>query len=98
MSSNNQNLLPLDQIQRKNIGSISSRAILRARFEFFELIGFPLCSPFQLLQEDIPEHHTAADIPRRINKTIHTYGYLVSLKNSKSASGQAIAFGMFYDM
>ena len=99
MNPNNQNLLPLDQIQRKDIQLPSlQEQSLEQDFEFFELIGFPLCSPFQLLQEDIPKHHTAADIPRRINKTIHTYGYLVSLKNSKSASGQAIAFGMFYDM
>jgi DNA polymerase-3 subunit alpha len=61
-------------------------------------MGFPLCSPFRLLKEDPPAHHTAAEIPRLKGKTILTYGYLVSLKNSKSASGKTIAFAMFNDI
>jgi DNA-directed DNA polymerase III PolC len=71
---------------------------LEQDFEFFELMGFPLCSPFRLLKEDPPAHHTAAEIPQLKGKTIVTYGYLVSLKNSKSASGKAIAFAMFNDI
>jgi hypothetical protein len=71
---------------------------LEQDFEFFELMGFPLCSPFRLLKEDPPAHHTATEISRLKGKTILTYGYLVSLKNSKSASGKAIAFAMFHDI
>ncbi len=98
-TSTSQQMLPLDQIRSKELQLPAlQEQSLEQDFDFFELMGFPLCSPFQLLQEDVPRHHTAADVPELINKIICTYGYLVSLKNSKSASGQAIAFGMFYDI
>ena len=55
MNPNNQNLLPLDQIQRKDIQLPSlQEQSLEQDFEFFELIGFPLCSPFQLLRRIFP--------------------------------------------
>ena len=71
---------------------------LELDFEFFELLGFPLCNPFRLLYSEPSEHHSAADIPKRKNQGIFTYGYLVSLKNSKASTGQAMAFATFIDI
>ena len=96
---NSQQSLLLEGVQSNKLQlPVLQEQDLEQDFEFFELMGFPLCSPFRLLKEDPPAHHTAAEIPRLKGKTILTYGYLVSLKNSKSASGKAIAFAMFNDI
>ena len=93
-----QQQLGLDNRQQKpvTIPEIQEHP-LELDFDYFELLGFPLCSPFKLLSVDLGLHFQAAAIPRYKNKIITIYGYLISLKNSKSASGQAIAFGMFSD-
>ena len=96
---NSQQSLLLEEVKSNKLQlPVLQEQDLEQDFEFFELMGFPLCSPFRLLKEDPPAHHTAVEIPRLKGKTILTYGYLVSLKNSKSASGKAIAFAMFNDI
>ena len=93
-----QQQLGLDNRQQKpvTIPEIQEHP-LELDFDYFELLGFPLCSPFQFLSVDLEPHCQATDIPLYKNKIITIYGYLISLKNSKSASGQPIAFGMFSD-
>ena len=96
---NSQQSLILEEVQSNKLElPVLQEQELEQDFEFFELMGFPLCSPFRLLKEDPPAHHTATEISRLKGKTILTYGYLVSLKNSKSTSGKAIAFAMFHDI
>jgi DNA polymerase-3 subunit alpha len=66
-------------------------------FEAFELLGFPLCSPFDLLQEAIPTT-TAADIPAHYQKNIQIAGYWVTTKYTGTTKGQHMYFGTFLDI
>ncbi len=66
-------------------------------FEEMELLGFPLCNPFNLLAEKIPYNKGRIDLSQLKNKTIQTYGYLTSIKNTSTSKGQNMQFGTFLD-
>jgi len=62
-----------------------------------ELLGFPLCNPFYLL-ESPPEHFLlASDLPAHLNRSITLYGYLVTAKVTKTSNGKRMHFGNFLD-
>ena len=66
-------------------------------FEYLELMGFSLCSPFELLALPVDSNCSPLAFPSFKGKVVQIYGYLVALKNSKSSKGQLISFGMFLD-
>lgn len=66
-------------------------------FEQMELLGFPLCNPFDLLAYPLPSHTLAAEMPSKFSAVVEMYGYLVSIKNSKTASGTVMNFGTLID-
>ncbi|MBM3164583.1 MAG: DNA polymerase III subunit alpha [Bacteroidetes bacterium] len=67
-------------------------------FDQLDLLGFPLCNPFDLLSEPIPKHTPAAEIPCNRSLHIETYGYLVTVKRSKTGRGDYMHFGTFLDI
>jgi DNA polymerase-3 subunit alpha len=67
-------------------------------FDQMEILGFPLCNPFELLKNEIPKKHIKAnEIKDSLGTVIETYAYLVSIKQSKTAKGQIMSFGTFLD-
>jgi DNA-directed DNA polymerase III PolC len=67
-------------------------------FEQFELLGFPLCDPFALLKEKIPTPFSCAkDFIQHNAKQVLSYGYLVSIKQTKTNKGEVMNFGTFLD-
>ena len=70
---------------------------LEIAFEQMELLGFPLCNPFELTATMLPEHTKAKEIPLFIGLKIVTFGYLVSLKQSQTNKGETMFFGTFID-
>jgi DNA polymerase III alpha subunit len=67
-------------------------------FEEIELIGFPLCNPFELLKEP-PQHYLkTADFSRFLNQQMTIYGYLVAIKNTGTSNGGRMNFGTFIDI
>lgn len=74
-----------------------TESTLELAFEQMELLGFPLCNPFELLAETIPLHTRAKEIPQFIGLKINTYGYLVALKQSRTSKGETMFFGTFID-
>lgn len=66
-------------------------------FEQMELLGFPLCNPFDLLAYPLPSHTLAAEMPSKFSAVVEMYGYLVTIKNSKTASGTVMNFGTLID-
>lgn len=66
-------------------------------FDQLDLLGFPLCNPFALLADPLPAHTPAAHIPSCRNLGIVTYGYLVTVKRSKTSRGDYMHFGTFLD-
>ena len=71
---------------------------LEITFEQFELLGFPLCDPFSLLAQPLPSSFISADdFPKYTHQHIHTFGYLVSIKQTKTNKGDTMCFGTFLD-
>lgn len=68
-------------------------------FDQMELLGFPLCNPFELLKDKIPSNHLkASEIKNCLGTIVETYAYLVSIKQSKTSQGQTMSFGTFLDI
>ncbi|UBM60383.1 DNA polymerase III subunit alpha [Marinilongibacter aquaticus] len=66
-------------------------------FDQMELLGFPLCNPFDLLLEK-PENTLAAkDMPHFVNREMTIYAYLITIKNTSTSRGSRMQFGTFLD-
>ena len=72
-------------------------AHLEDAFDHLELLGFPLCHPFELLKTGVEGHVLSEDLPRCNGKKVTTVGYLVTVKTTKTANGRAMYFGTFVD-
>lgn len=70
---------------------------LEDAYDELELIGFPLCNPFNLLAEEVEQESFARDFPQRVGQTVATIGYLVTLKPTRTSNGKAMFFGTFLD-
>lgn len=70
-------------------------------FDQIELFGFPLAPPFPLLtpseQTLIPKAIPAKNLPQNIGKWVRTIGYLVTVKETRTARGERMCFGCFID-
>jgi len=70
---------------------------LENAFDQIELLGFPLCDPFLLLEQKPDAFLNASDMKHYKNKTIQLYGYLVTIKNTRTSGGKRMNFGTFLD-
>lgn len=66
-------------------------------FDEIELLGFPLCNPFQLLQSPDRGTATATNLKQYLGKRISIVGYVVDIKNTHTKQGHLMHFGAFYD-
>jgi DNA-directed DNA polymerase III PolC len=65
-------------------------------FDEIELLGFPLCNPFNLIEN--PERGILADeLKQNLRKEIHILGYCVTTKPTSTKAGVPMAFGTFND-
>lgn len=63
-----------------------------------EILGFPLCSPFELLQEPPPSRICARELSSYLGKEISMAGYLVTVKYTRTIKNEDMAFGSFLDL
>lgn len=70
---------------------------LENAFDEMELLGFPLCNPFHLLQTPTSNTMRVEHLTRFENKTITIEGYLVATKNTRTSNGKIMYFGTFLD-
>ena len=77
-------------------------APLTDAFDEWELLGFPLCSPFLLLTEDakavVRSGVLARDLRDRIGEVVTVVGHLVTVKETATAKGDRMCFGCFVDL
>jgi DNA polymerase-3 subunit alpha len=66
-------------------------------FDEIELLGFSLRDPFQLLATKDYGDTKALELMSKINRSVAMVGYLVTTKDTRTKSGQAMHFGTFYD-
>jgi DNA polymerase-3 subunit alpha len=73
------------------------RQPLEDAFDEIELLGFPLCDPFLLL--DTPERGdtVASELMQKIGKKVKMVGYVVTTKDTSTLKGEPMHFGTFYD-
>jgi DNA-directed DNA polymerase III PolC len=65
-------------------------------FDEIELLGFPLCNPFKLIEN--PTRGILADeLKQNLAKEIHILGYCVTTKPTATKAGVPMAFGTFTD-
>ncbi len=79
-----------------DIPRLTSSALEDA-FDQIELLGYPLCNPFQLLENPMKEHLKAKDLIRYKDKIVTVYGYLVTTKKTSTSNGKQMFFGTFLD-
>lgn len=70
---------------------------LEHAFDEIELLGFPLCNPFDLLQHSFSNNMRAKQLLSFKDKSITIRGYLVATKNTKTSNGKRMHFGTFLD-
>ncbi len=68
-------------------------------FDEIELLGFPLCSPFDLLAEDTAycDGVVRAQFPKHLDRVVQILGYYVCRKEVRTVNGQLMAFGTWLD-
>lgn len=66
-------------------------------YDQMELLGFPLCSHFELLKEPMRPSIRARDLKNNIGKDVSIYGNLITVKKTGTVNNKYMYFGTFYD-
>ena len=66
-------------------------------YDEIEILGFPLCSPFQLLKEQPSNTISASNLIEHAGKMVTMTGYLVTTKVTITVKGEVMLFGTFLD-
>ncbi len=66
-------------------------------FDQIELLGYPLCDPFLLLQHPPQSRLLAQELTNYEGRVVMIYGYLVTTKPTKTNKGDLMYFGTFLD-
>lgn len=66
-------------------------------YDQIELLGYPLCSPFELLKNPMSKSVMSKDLYKHIDQEVIQYGYLVAVKNTRTSKGERMQFGTFLD-
>ncbi|MFD1094878.1 DNA polymerase III subunit alpha [Salegentibacter chungangensis] len=66
-------------------------------YDQMELLGFPLCSHFDLLKEPMKDSVKARDLKEHIGKDVEIYGNLITAKKTGTVNNKYMYFGTFYD-
>jgi len=75
------------------------RNALEDAFDEIELLGFPLCNPFDLLATSDFGDTTAKELSERKGQQVHIVGYIVTTKDASTMkTKEHMAFGTFYDV
>jgi len=82
--------------QTCKIPELKTNYIIEA-YDQLELLGFPLCGYFELLDKLIDDNIKAKDLKHFINRKVSIYGKLITAKPTKTAKGELMHFGTFLD-
>ena len=73
------------------------QSALERAFDEIELLGFPLADPFLLAEEPMNQGTTAVEMPEKLGHFVIGYGYLVTVKDTKTQKGDRMNFATFVD-
>ncbi|MFN4122707.1 MAG: DNA polymerase III subunit alpha [Flavobacteriales bacterium] len=66
-------------------------------YDELELLGFPLCSPFSLIEQVNVPLITARQMRDYHRKKVHMLGYVMAVKDTRTIKGDRMNFATFYD-
>ncbi len=66
-------------------------------FEEIALLGFPLSSPFTVLEHDQSPYLSVKELEKRVGQQVRALGYLVCTKFVRTSQGAPMCFGTFLD-
>lgn len=66
-------------------------------FDEIELLGFPLCSPFDLMQETPSNAICSEEMLKHLGRSVSMVGYYVTQKPVRTKQGKLMAFGAWVD-
>jgi DNA polymerase-3 subunit alpha len=70
---------------------------LEDAYDELELLGFPLCNPFLLMDKKYRQDTVARQLKKKINQNVTIIGYLVTTKNTRTVDHKLMHFGTFLD-
>lgn len=62
-----------------------------------ELLGFPLCNVFELVNDDVSKYTPAVAIEKYLGKEVHVLGYLITSKPAHTIKNETMYFHTFID-
>ncbi len=62
-----------------------------------ELLGFPLCDVWQLIDLDTSPYLTSGELQSHLHQRVRTIGYYVTSKQVRTVKGETMCFGTFLD-
>lgn len=95
LEENINTLFKSEKISYKTPELISSN--FEDAFDEIQYIGFPLCSPYDLLTSKLKESLYANDLLNYVNKIVTVFGYYVTYKRTMTSKGDLMCFGTFVD-
>ena len=72
-------------------------SFLEDAYDELELLGFPLCSPFDLIDEPGDVGVLAANMPALLGKQVSILGYVVAVKDTRTVNNDRMNFATFID-
>ncbi|MCG9971832.1 DNA polymerase III subunit alpha [Christiangramia crocea] len=92
----NQPLLFKPQYRHFDLPQFEISRLVEA-YDQIELLGFPLCSQFQLLKYPMKKCVRAKDLKAYLGKEIEIYGNLITSRTTGTVNNKIMRFGTFYD-
>ena len=75
-----------------------SHGNIEESYDQMELLGFPLCNYFDLINEELKVHILAKDMKDHVQKKVLLYGKLVNTRFHKGSNGKLMRFCTFVDI
>jgi DNA polymerase-3 subunit alpha len=76
---------------------VLTRRAIEDAFDEIELLGFPLCDPFDLLETSAPGDTIAGELLTKVGSQVTISGYIVTTKDTSTKGGEYMHFGTFLD-
>jgi DNA-directed DNA polymerase III PolC len=74
-----------------------SDSFIENAYDEIELLGFPLCSPFELVERPKGNFALASDLPASLDRIIELLGSVVAVKETRTVKGDRMNFATFMD-
>jgi len=66
-------------------------------YDEIELLGFPLCSPFELIERPTVNFCMASELPSKKGQAVELLGAVVAVKDTRTVKGERMNFATFVD-